>query len=109
MNRVHRFAFALVMIVPMVIGADLSDAERAARQAELDAACEAARQKKIVVEQAKYIEECVETEMRPDRAACERFYADYGANTAGRAPLYYDLPECVAAHDFQRSYRSSGN
>lgn len=109
MKRMVRCFLTLVIVAPAAIAADLSDAERAAKQAELDAACEAARQKKIVVEKAKYIDECVETEMRPDRAACERFYADYGANTAGRAPLYYDLPECVAAHEFQRSYRSSGN
>ena len=109
MNGCLRLFVALALVAPVAIGADLSDAERAAKQAELDAACEAARQEKIVGEKAKYIDECVETEMRPDRAACERFYADYGANTAGRAPLYYDLPECVAAHEFQRSYRSSGN
>ena len=109
MNRVTRLIPALILLAPAAVLADLSADEREARQAELDAACESARQKKIAVERAKYIEECVETEMRADRAACERFYADYGANTAGRAPLYYDLPACVEAHEYRRRYRSSDN
>ena len=109
MRKATRLLTSLVLLASVAVYADSTEAERAAKQAELDAACEAARQEKIVVERAKYIEECVETGMRADRAACERFYADYGANTAGRAPLYYDLPQCVAAHEYRRSYRSSGN
>ncbi|MEM9683782.1 MAG: hypothetical protein AAF942_11000 [Pseudomonadota bacterium] len=108
----NKLTLALKTLLSLSLAATWSCAladERDARQAELDAACEAARQKKIVVERAKYVDECVETGMRADRAACERFYADYGANTAGRAPLYYDLPECVAAHEYRRSYRRSGN
>ena len=83
-----------------------TDADRKARQAELDAACEAARQRKLVPEMQKFIEECVEKEQRSDRAACERFYADYGERTGSQNPLHYDLPECVKAFEYQRSYRS---
>ena len=87
--------------------ANAQDAGRDARQAELDAACESARQRKIAVERAKAVEECVELKQRSDRAACERFYADFGERVGGRPPLFYDLPECVAAHEFRTSYRSS--
>ncbi len=83
-----------------------TEADRQARQAELDAACEAARQKKLVPLKQKFIDECVEKKQRPDRAACERFYADYGERTGSQDPLFYDLPECVKAFENQRSYRN---
>ena len=96
----------LVVLAFTVVHADPMGEERDAKQAELDAACEEARQKKIALERARHIEECVETEMFADRETCERFYADYGESAAGRAPLYYDLPECEEAHEYRNSYRS---
>ena len=71
-------------------------------QARLDAACEAAREEKLAPLRAGFIDECVEKEQRPDRAACERFYADYGNQSGNRAPLFYDLPECVKAFEYRR-------
>ena len=97
----------LAVLTFTVAHADPLGEERDAKQAELDAACEAARQKKLAIERAKHIEECVETEMLADRESCERFYADYGESAAGQAPLFYDLPECEKAHDYRNSYRSS--
>jgi hypothetical protein len=79
--------------------AGAGDDDRAARQAELDAACEAAREARLAPLRAQYIEECVAKEQREDRAACERYYADYGSRSGDRAALFYDLPECVAAHN----------
>ncbi len=40
---------------------------------------------------------------------CQRFYSDYGARTGDRAPLYYDLPECVAAFEYRQSYAIERN
>ena len=82
-----------------------SDGDRQARQEMLDAQCEAARELKLAPERANFIETCVEERQRRDRAACERFYRDYGAQSGDRAPLYYDLPECVEAFEFRSSYR----
>ena len=83
-----------------------SEAERSAKQAELDAACEAARQEKLAVVRAQLVDECVEKKSpREDRASCERYYADYGSATPYQAALFYDLPECVKAFDYQTSYR----
>jgi hypothetical protein len=76
--------------------------ERKAKLAELDAACEVAREEKLVPLRVRYVEECVEKEQRADRAACERFYADYG-NGAGNRRLFYDLPECEKAFEYRRS------
>lgn len=107
MTNIVRIALMVAILVPAAALAQ--EAERLARQAELDAACEAARQVRIREARAEYIEECVEKKQRPDRASCERFYSDYGESPAGRAPLFYDLPECVAANEFRRSYRSADN
>lgn len=81
------------------------DSDREARQAELDAACEAAREKKLAPLRKQFIEECVEKKEQPSRQACETFYADYGAQSGNRAPLFYDLPECVEAFEYQNSQR----
>jgi hypothetical protein len=45
---------------------------------------------------------------QPSREACEDFYADYGGRMGGRAPLFYDLPECVKAFEFQQGVREGG-
>ena len=98
----------LAMLASGTVPGAETEEDRKAKQAELDAACEAARQKKLVEARAEYVEECVVKKQRPDRESCERFYADYGESSANRAPLFYDLPECVAAHEYRTSYRRSG-
>lgn len=79
--------------------------DRQALQKKLDSECEAARETKLAPERASHIAECVEKKQKSDRAACERFYSDYGRATEYRLPLYYDLPECVKAFEFRNSYR----
>ncbi len=100
----------LLFVTMVMLGAATGNAveterDRKAKQAELDAICEQARQRKIAPLREKVIRECVDKEQRPDRASCERFYADYGERTGSQDPLFYDLPECVEAHEYRRSYR----
>ena len=97
----------LTMLACAAAQADKLGEERDAKQAELDAACEAARQEQLILARAQHTEECVETKMLEDRETCERFYADYGESSANGAPLFYDLPECEIAHEYRNSYRSS--
>ena len=76
-----------------------------AQQAALDAVCEAARERQLAPMRAYYIEQCVQQRRRVSgdvRAQCERFYADFGQQSGNRAPLFYDLPECVYAFEFRR-------
>jgi hypothetical protein len=94
-----------MLALSLTVMASGGAAEEAVTQEQLDAECEAAREPKLAPERAKFIEECVENKQRPDRAACERFYSDYGGQSGKRAPLYYDLPECVRAFEFSRSTR----
>ena len=108
--KVLAWRIGLLVSLAVLSASSLSDGhgkERELKQAELDAACEAARQEKLTVARAEYVGECIEKKQRPDRESCERFYADYGESSGGnQAPLFYDLPECVAAFDYQRSHRN---
>ena len=101
--------FIAVFLTAALCLTALSDAvanrDRNERQAELDAICEEARQEKLTPMREQYVESCVENGEQRSREACERFYADFGAQSGGRAPLYFDLPECVEAFDFQNSQR----
>lgn len=96
-------ATLLILLIPSSTTGDEYD--RTTRQAHLDAECEAAREQKLAPEREKYVEECVRNKARNSREDCERFYSDYGARSGNRAPLYYDLPECVSAFEFRKSYR----
>ena len=87
----------------------LASRDREAEQARLDALCEEAREKKLAPMREEFVEECVREGHQRDRQACVDFYADFGAQSGNRAPLFYDLPECVEAFDFQNSQRRSGN
>ena len=81
------------------------ESDRATKQVELDQACERAREKKLGPLRAEFVEECVREKQQPSRKACETFYADYGAQSGNRAPLFHDLPECVEAFEYQNSQR----
>jgi hypothetical protein len=103
MKNLLASVFAATLMFP-IVGVS-ANSDRQAELEKLDAECEAARELKLAPERASLIEECVEKQQRADRAACERFYSDYGARSGNRAPLYLDLPECVRAFEFQRSHR----
>lgn len=106
MKKITIVLFVTAMMTFSVGQAVETEADRKAKQAELDAKCESARQRKLAVLRAELVEECVEKKQRSDRAACERFYKDHGERTGSQDPLFYDLPECVKAFENQRSYRS---
>lgn len=96
---------SVVLALSLVSVDGMADRNRDRKQAELDAACEAAREKKLAPMRTQYIEECVKNREQPDRRSCEVFYSDFGAQSGNRAPLFYDLPECETAFDFQNSQR----
>lgn len=83
----------------------MADSNRDQKQAQLDAACEQAREKRLGPMREQYVKECEKSGEQPDRRSCEVFYADFGAQSGNRAPLFYDLPECVEAFDYQNSQR----
>ena len=97
---IFKYGISAAIIALTILAAPPTQAN--GEQAKLDAACEAAREKQLAPLRAGFIEECIEKKQRPDRAACERFYADFGNQSGNRAPLFYDLPECVEAFDYRR-------
>ena len=104
LTSVKTISIVLSVLLSVALSADvMADDERDQKQAELDAVCEAAREKKLEPERKQLVEDCVNNKELRDRESCERFYSDFGARTATRGPLYYELPECVEAFDFLRS------
>jgi len=101
MKTLISIALALLLSSPV-----LAKQTHEQKQAELDNTCEVARQKKLAPMRQGFVDECVANKEKPSRSDCERFYADYGNRMGGRAPLFYDLPECVTAFEYNRSDRS---
>ena len=77
-------------------------------QKKYDPACEKERINIIEHYKTKFINECIEKE-RSNESYCKRFYSDYGntiLNALGsRTSFFYDIPECVKAFEFKKSYR----
>lgn len=101
-----RYRTTVLLLVLGLVTAPAGADVREAKQAELDAACETARQQRLEPMRKKFVEECVREQERDSREECEAFYADYGAATGGRAPLFYDLPPCVEAFEYANSERA---
>lgn len=106
MKTLRKLLIALFIIC--LISPIQAKESREEKQARLDQVCETARLKELVPLRKRVTEECVANKELPSRKECERFYADYGERMGGRAPLFYDLPECEAAFEYQQSARSSG-
>ena len=106
-NTNLRTSFIIMILLVLTITAvdAVADRKRDQEQARLDAACEQVREKQLAPMRAQFVEECVQNKEQADRKACETFYADFGAQSGRRAPLFYDLPECVEAFEYQNSQR----
>ncbi|MDH3978508.1 MAG: hypothetical protein OEU86_08335 [Gammaproteobacteria bacterium] len=103
MNMKALVLMSMLMLSITVVLAQDTEAERNAKQQELDAVCESARQKALAPIRQQKVAECVaEGKAQSD---CESELANYGERAGRRAPLMYDLPECEAAEDYRTSYR----
>jgi len=95
----------LVGIPAICSGSETADDIRN-KQAELDAACEAARQTALVPRKAEIYQECVD-KFKKSAEVCEQEAEGFNGNRVGAAPLFYDLPECEAAFAYQKKPRGS--
>ena len=77
-----------------------NDAARDTKQAELDSLCEEVRQKALAPMRRELFQECLEK--KGDTGLCEQEAAAYDGARAHRGPMFYDLPECVAAFDYRK-------
>lgn len=96
-----RFIMLTVWVV-FCTSASGAEGERAARQAELDRRCEAARDRALDPVRAGIYQECVE-DQRKDPGYCRRYADGYNGERVRGAPRFYELPECVEAFEFKRS------
>ncbi len=98
-----RIAPVLLLVAVAITGNGPATAdERQKKQAELDAACEAARQTALAPKRAEIYQECVGM-LEKSAGVCEQEAAGYNGNRVGAAPLFYDLPACEAAFEYQNS------
>lgn len=105
MNKYYTFILAGLLSISSSADASAKEKQRKAQQEKLDLACAQAREKKIAPLRKEIVKECVDSGRT--KKYCEDFNKDYGAKMGNRAPLFMDLPECVEAFEYKRSYRSS--
>ncbi|MGB0938112.1 MAG: hypothetical protein ACPGTQ_11695 [Colwellia sp.] len=88
----------------LVVYSGVATADRA-KLAKLDKACEKQRDIKLAPLRSKIAKECVETTSK-GKEVCEKESQDFNGNRVGRNPMFYDLPECVKAFEYQKSLAS---
>lgn len=110
MSRLKQTSIMLLtgILLGLTITASASDDTRETRQAELDAACEAARNEQLIPLREEMVKTCVEKQEFDSQSECESYYSDYGERAGGRQPMFYDLPACVEAFEYAQSERSGG-
>ena len=97
-------AVLLLTILISVFISQVFAEDRQLVQQQLDEACETARLKKLTPIREKYAEACV-AEWDRSQQYCDRFYSDYGNKGGDQPVLFYDLPECEKAWNYQQRYR----
>jgi hypothetical protein len=95
-----------VLLVALIPGTGAAD-DDSVRQAELDAACEAAREKQLAPIRREIEAECIEKK-QGDVSFCKRYAAGYNGERPGQGLRFYELPECEAAFEFRKRHRKPG-
>jgi hypothetical protein len=91
----------------LATGAIAADQTDAARQAELDRLCEAARDDKLAPIRADIYAECLDGK-KGDQGYCRRYADGYNGERIGGSARFYELPECEAAFQFRNRNRKPG-
>ncbi len=106
MNKLTLAFTALVCVVCTQAQAFQADDERnAARQVELDQACEAARAVKLEPYRQQAFAECMSAQRSTDTEAhCKRKTQGANLNIQGGGTRFYDLPACVEAFEFRKAH-----
>lgn len=90
----------LLLLLPAICNTSNAADDAQGKQAELDAACEAARQIALEPRRSDIYQECVD-KFKKSTGVCEQEAAAYNGNRIGGSPLFYDLPACEAAFEYQ--------
>jgi len=85
----------------ILITASLSVHAESKKQAELDIACEKARQVALTPRKKEIYNECL-NKFKKSKAICADEANVYNGNRINGAPLFYELPACVKAFEFRK-------
>jgi hypothetical protein len=94
-------ATVLLAGVTIAVAYETAQDRRQARQAELDRECETARQAALQPRREEIYQECI-NKFNKEEGVCRNEANAYNGFRVSGAPLYYDLPECVAAFDYRK-------
>jgi len=86
----------LLISIPLICNGRESDDERRHKQAELDYACEEARQIALAPRKFEVYKECI-NKFKKDKEYCLTQGDNYNGERVNASPLFYDLPECEVA------------
>ena len=75
-------------------------------QAELDKACEAARQIKLEPRRKEIYKECRE-KFKKEKSVCKKEAKAYNGNRINGAPMFYEIPACVKAFNYRKKQNKS--
>lgn len=98
-----RDILVIMLVLTPAVCSGSDDAQ--GKQAELDAACESARQVALAPRKSEIYQECVD-KFKKSAEVCEEEANGYNGNRVGASPRFYDLPECEAAFEYQNKDRN---
>lgn len=93
----------LLVLMPAICNGSNAVGDTQSEQAELDAACEAARQTALAPKRSEIYQECID-KFKKSAEVCEKEADGYNGNRVGASPLFYDLPECEAAFEYRNKH-----
>jgi len=96
-------SWILFLLMVAVFSGTASADDGQGKQAGLDAACEAARQVALAPRRAEIKKECID-KFKKSPEVCEQEAAGYNGNRVSGSPLFYDLPACETAFEYQNSH-----
>ena len=103
MRQLYLIMVSALFLTNPLSASDTSD-ERLEKRKEMDAKCEAAREVLLEPMREELFVECIEN--GGDEEYCERTSSTYNGRIGNNTLMFYDIPECVAAFEYRRSYRS---
>jgi hypothetical protein len=92
----------MILDLSGAVAAQTNENLRQARRAELDWACEAARQVALAPRRQEIYEECI-NRFGKEETVCRNDANGYNGNRIGGTPLLYELPECEEAFAYRRT------
>lgn len=99
----YKAIFFLVFIISSIGLITIASASQT-KQSTLDKACESARQKALLPRKKEIYKECI-NKFKKEEKICQEEANAFNGNRINGAPMFYELPECVKAFEYQKKNR----